>query len=92
MTALSHVIAGRVCAVDGNPVAGARVYFTAGPVPLPEVATLTDRDGAFSLSAPSAGTYTLECAADRYMTAAITETVGSAPRTTVEIVLREVGT
>jgi len=92
MTALSYVIAGRVCAVDGSPVAGARVYFTAGPVPLPDVATLTDRDGAFSLSAPSAGTYTIGCAADQYTLAAATVTVGNASRTPLDLVLRKMDT
>jgi hypothetical protein len=58
------VISGVVRGPDGKPAANARVYFTAGPVALPEIAALTDSSGAFSLTAPAPGEYVVEAAAD----------------------------
>ncbi|MBF6049385.1 hypothetical protein GO001_30055 [Streptomyces sp. NRRL B-1677] len=55
------VIRGTVRDAAGAPVAGARVAFTDGPVPLPDVAAVTDGEGRFALTAPAAGTYTLAC-------------------------------
>lgn len=60
------VISGIVRGPDGKPVSNARVYFTAGPVPLPEIAALTDSGGAFSLTAPAPGEYVIESAADEF--------------------------
>ncbi|WP_394437026.1 carboxypeptidase-like regulatory domain-containing protein [Streptomyces sp. SGAir0957] len=57
-------ITGVVRDASGAPVAGARVLFTDGPGPLPDIAALTDAGGRFSLGAPSPGTYTLMCRAD----------------------------
>jgi hypothetical protein len=60
------VISGVVHGPRGEAVANARVYFTDGPVPLPDIAALTDRDGAFSLTAPAPGKYVIECATDEF--------------------------
>lgn len=60
------VISGVVSGPDGKPVPNARVYFKAGPGPLPEIAALTDKSGAFSLTAPAAGEYVIESAADDF--------------------------
>ena len=60
------VISGVVRSPDGKPLANARVYFTAGPVPLPEIAALTDDSGAFSLTAPQPGEYVVESVADEF--------------------------
>jgi hypothetical protein len=49
---------------EGNPVAEASVYFVEGPVPLPDIAALTDSSGRFALSAPVSGTYQLEVASE----------------------------
>jgi hypothetical protein len=74
------VISGVVHGPDGRPVSNARVYFTAGPVPLPEIAALTDKGGAFSLTAPAAGEYVIECAADDFKSRSLTVKVkGSGP-------------
>jgi hypothetical protein len=61
-----NVISGIVRGPDGKPTANARVYFTAGPVALPEIAALTDQSGAFSLTAPMPGDYVVEAAADEF--------------------------
>lgn len=58
------VIAGVVVDAEGNPVEEARVYFVEGPVPLPDIAALTDSSGRFALSAPISGTYRLGVAFD----------------------------
>jgi hypothetical protein len=58
------VVSGVVRGPDGKPLSNARVYFTAGPVPLPEIAALTDASGAFSLTAPAPGEYVIEGTAD----------------------------
>ncbi|MDQ5870934.1 MAG: carboxypeptidase-like regulatory domain-containing protein [Acidobacteriota bacterium] len=47
-------------------LARARVAFAAGPVPLPDIAALTNTDGAFALSAPADGNYVVQCYADGY--------------------------
>jgi protocatechuate 3,4-dioxygenase beta subunit len=60
------VISGVVLSPDGKPVSNARVYFTAGPVPLPEIAAVTDNSGAFTLTAPAPGEYVIESAADEF--------------------------
>ncbi|WP_424887466.1 carboxypeptidase-like regulatory domain-containing protein [Streptomyces sp. XH2] len=58
------VIRGTVRDAAGAPVAGARVAFADGPVPLPDVAAVTGGDGRFALTAPAGGTYTLVCRGD----------------------------
>jgi hypothetical protein len=59
------VIAGVVVNAEGNPLEGARVYFVTGPIPLPDIAALTDGNGRFALSAPVSGTYQLGVATER---------------------------
>ena len=58
------VIAGMVVYTEGNPIEGARVFFVEGPVPLPDIAALTDGSGHFALSAPVSGTYQLGVASE----------------------------
>ncbi|PSM42877.1 hypothetical protein C6Y14_11825 [Streptomyces dioscori] len=57
-------ITGTVRDTSGKPVEGAHVVFTDGPRPLPDIAAVTNDMGAFSLSAPMPGNYTLTCRAD----------------------------
>jgi hypothetical protein len=51
MTQTASIISGVVKDNDGNAISGARVSFIAGPVPLPDIAALTDINGTFVLSA-----------------------------------------
>jgi carboxypeptidase family protein len=60
------VIRGMVQDEDGQVLAGARVHFTASPVPLPDIATLTGADGAFALGVPAVGDYELGVDADGF--------------------------
>jgi hypothetical protein len=64
----SALIACRVLDGAGAPLAGARVYFVSGPGAFPDIAALTDDDGAVLLAAPTPGTYGLQAAADGYAT------------------------
>ena len=66
MTRSPSVISGVVRSPDGKPVANARVYFTSGPVPLPDIAAVTDKSGSFSLTAPAPGEYVVESATDTH--------------------------
>lgn len=78
-------ITGTVLDPSRAPVAGARVYFVAGPVALPEIAALTDSAGAFSLSAPAPGDYTVGASADGFTNATATVTVPPATALTIQL-------
>lgn len=77
MAGKASVISGVVRDASGKPVADARVYFTEGPVPLPDIAALADSNGGFSLSVPAAGTYGIESAADGFAPESATVAVAS---------------
>jgi uncharacterized GH25 family protein len=62
-------ISGVVLDPDGRPVPGARVYVTASPAPMPDVAILTGPEGEFVLGVSVAGIYRLAASADGYRTA-----------------------
>ena len=66
MTLSTGVILGVVRDRNGNPVPKARVSFTSGPVSLPDIAALTDINGAFALTAPVSGTYTIEVVSEEF--------------------------
>ena len=81
------VISGVVRDARGRPVAGARVYFTKGPVALSDIATITGSDGSFALSAPAPGKYEIECATDTLppVRKSITVTAGKEVRTEIKL-------
>ena len=58
------LISGTVVDGDRRPVADARIAFSRGPVPMPDIAMLTDDHGHFTLSVPVKGTYELTFTAD----------------------------
>jgi protocatechuate 3,4-dioxygenase beta subunit len=60
------LLSGTVHDPEGRPVAGARVLFTSAPAALPDIAALTGKDGAFTLSAPQPGPYELAVHADGF--------------------------
>ena len=57
-------VQGVVLDAAGRPVAQARVGWVDGPVPLQEVMALTDAQGRFTLVAPVAGRYRVQCSTD----------------------------
>lgn len=77
MTVRGTRIEGRAHLADDSPVNEARVFFAAAPVPLPDIATLTDDDGRFSLFAPAPGRYELVCHADGLEPATLPIDVGA---------------
>lgn len=85
MTNDPSIIAGRVLSPRGQPVAEARIYFTASPVAMPDIALLTDVSGRFSLSVPAAGSYTIGCSAEGYAPATATVKVGDKQTEVIEI-------
>lgn len=82
------MISGIVRSADGQPVAGARVFFATGPGSFPDIATLTDGQGRFALSAPAPGTYEIECDASGFATTRVTATALKDRQVNVEIFLR----
>ena len=89
MPASPAVIVGRVIGPGGKPIANARVYFTRGPVPLPEIAALTDDSGGFSLTAPAPGKYVLAAAAEGLTDSSATVEVGKGREANVDIKLKK---
>jgi hypothetical protein len=86
-----YVISGVVRTARGQPVADARVYLTRSPTPLPDIAALTDEQGAFAFAVPAPGEYVVECAAEGQANVSATITVpsGKARRVTVELRFRK---
>ena len=81
------LISGRVLTADGAPIAGARVYFVSGPGSFPDVAALTNDDGAFTLSAPTPGTYEIQGAADGFASRTVEAAVSAGEKASIEIAL-----
>ena len=57
-------IRGRVVDRTGAPVAQAAVYVIASPQPQPDIAQLTDADGAFEVDAGAPGAYVIGARSD----------------------------
>ncbi len=88
MTGGGARIEGRAHLADDSPVIEARVFFSTSPVPLPDIATLTDDDGRFSLYAPAQGHYEIACHADGHDPATVPIDVdGVSESVDVEVVL-----
>ena len=65
MPGSTSLIRGQVLNARDQPVAGARVSWAQAPVPVPDMALLTDASGRFALAAPAPGHYTLRCDSDQ---------------------------
>lgn len=61
---MTERIHGVVVDAHGGPVPGARVALGAGPVPMPDVALLTEDDGTFWLDVPAPGEYAVTAHTD----------------------------
>ncbi len=86
-SATPSLISVRVLDTEGQPVAGARVLFTAGPVAIPDIAALTDGGGSAVLVAPAPGAYELQIVADGFLPQTVAIAV-SARQSAREIVLQ----
>ena len=85
---MSPVIHGTVRGPDGSPIPQARAYFVSGPESFPDIAALTDAVGRFTLSAPSPGAYTMECAAEGFGPHAVSLDLEGDEERRVEITLQ----
>ena len=85
---MPSVISGVVRGPHGKPIPNARVYFTSGPVPLPEIAAITDDKGQFSLTAPAPGEYVIEGATDEFAPRSATVKVKGTASLRVDLPLR----
>lgn len=65
----AKTISGVVLDPQGKPFPGARVYVTASPAPMPDIAILSGAEGEFILGAGAPGIYRLAASADGYRTA-----------------------
>jgi len=84
---MGTVIRGRVLDPNGQPMAGARIYFRSGPGVHPDIAGLTSEAGDFALFAPEPGTYVIESVADGYQPAVVTTEAGDADEIQVDLQL-----
>jgi hypothetical protein len=66
MSNMAALIRGVVRSIEGSPIVQARAYFVGAPAAVPDIAALTNERGEFTLSAPAAGTYRVECAAEGF--------------------------
>lgn len=60
MSATSGSITGRVIDAEGQPVSGATVAITGGTQPFPDIAAVTNSQGAFRFGGMQPGSYDLE--------------------------------
>ena len=79
------VVSGVVLGPDGEPVPLARVFVARGPVPVPDIAALTDVEGRFAMSLPAAGTYEVACAAEGYAPSSTTVEVAGEREVQLEL-------
>lgn len=85
MTETPIVMYGVVKDKNGNPVSQARVSFVAGPVPLPDIAALTNDDGKFVLSMPVAGEYVIEVISDEFIKKSVKIKAESGSKKNIEV-------
>ena len=77
MLGSARIVAGTVLDATGRPVAQARVYFSAAPGSVPDIAALSGRDGRFQLNAPRPGSYQVSASSDEHGSASVLVEVGS---------------
>jgi len=85
MTHTTGLISGVVKDNSGNAISGARVSFISGPVPIPDIAALTDNNGSFVISAPVPGDYVIEVVSEQFIAKSVKVTVETNERKNIEI-------
>jgi len=81
------VISGVVKDNNGNPISAARVSYVSGPVPLPDIAALTDNNGNFVVTAPVPGEYIIEIISERFIAQKVKVAIESNQKKHIEIIL-----
>ena len=84
----STTISASVRDAKGSPVVGARIFFIAGPVSMPDIAALTDEAGDCTVSVPIAGKYRIGCVAEEFELAEVDTVVTLGAKNQFEIVLK----
>ena len=85
------LIYGNVKDEKGNPIAEARVSFVGGPVPLTDIAALTDNKGKFVITAPTPGEYTIEVVSEGFSPCRVKISTGDSSESRIEIRLSRGG-
>ena len=85
-----RIISGRVVDSEMKPIENARVLFTAGPVPLQDIAALTTDDGRFAVAAPVPGKYQIQFVADNFKTRFLEVNIDGGQRPDLEVLLERV--
>jgi hypothetical protein len=78
---------GTVTGPDGERIEEASVYFMEGPVPLPDIAQLTNEQGEFRMAAPVPGTYRIGVRAGDSEPIEMTVEIRDEPEQVVEVKL-----
>ncbi len=84
----SLTIAGAVTDEGGAPISDAVIAVTLAPVPMPDIAALTDTQGHFVMGAPEPGTYELLVNAPGYPQRRVTVEVDASTVASLSIELR----
>lgn len=71
------LIFGEVKDDNANPLSEARVSFVESPVPLTDIAALTDNKGNFVLSAPTTGDYIIEVVLEGFVSKRVRVSTGT---------------
>ncbi len=85
MPAKPIIVAGVVRGPAGEQVAQGRVFIARSPVPVPDVAALTDAEGRFTLSLPAPGLYEVACVAEGYAPSSATVEVADEQELRLEL-------
>lgn len=76
-----------VHSVAGEPLRDARIYCDRAPVPMPDIAALTNEDGQVLLAAPSPGTYRFVVSANGFHNQTLEVTVEDEAEVSITAVL-----
>ena len=87
MSKTGAIIEGVVREKRGGRVAGAQLYFIEAPVPMPDIAAMTNSAGEFALSVPSPGRYRIGCSSMAHAAQEIAVEVAAGEHKRVEVVL-----
>jgi hypothetical protein len=85
MAAQPIIVAGVVRGPADEQVPEARVFIARAPVPVPDIAALTDAEGRFTLSLPVRGIYEVACVAEGYAPSSTTIEVAEEPELRLEL-------
>ena len=85
------LIYGNVKDEKGNPISEARVSFVEAPVPLTDIAALTDNKGRFVITAPTPGEYTIEVVSEGFDPCRVKISTGDSGESRIEIKLSRGG-